>query len=166
MKFLVYGGVVLLVIPFQTVIIHQFSIRGIIPDAVLLTVCLVGWWRGEMEAVVLGLALGFLQDLVSGATVWLNLMIKPLIGLVGGMLGHMLRALTPWAFPLFIMGISLFSGVLVLVLLQTQSSEMDVGKILLGTVLPQALYDGVFGAIIVLVIFHLFPGVQRRVWNP
>ena len=166
MKFFVYGGVVLLVISFQTVIIHEFSIRGIVPDAVLLTVCLVGWWRGEMEAVVLGLAFGFLQDLVSGATVWLNLMTKPLIGLVVGMLGHMLRALTPWAFPLLIMGISLFSGVLVLVLLQTQSSEMDVVQTLLGTVLPQALYDGVFGSIVALGVFRLFPGVQRRAWNP
>ena len=165
MKFLVYGGVVLLIIPFQTVIIHHFSIGGIVPDAILLTVCLVGWWRGELEAVVLGLVFGFLQDLLSGATVWLNLMTKPLIGLVMGMLGHRLRPLTPWVLPILIMGISLVSGLLVLVLLQASSSEIDMTQVLLGIVLPQVLYDGVFGAIVVSVSCRLFPIGHRRVWN-
>jgi len=77
MKFFVYGGVVLLVVPFQAVIIPQFAIGGIVPDAILLTVVLVRLWRGALEAVVLGLVLGFAQDLVSGSMLWVNFMTKP-----------------------------------------------------------------------------------------
>ena len=165
-QFLVYGGVVLLVIPFQVVVIHRFAIGSIVPDAILLTVCLVGLWRGELEAVVLGLVLGFLQDFLSGATVWLNLMTKPLIGLAAGMLGRTPIFTTPWVIPMFITGVSLVSGLLVLVLLQASSSEMDVVQALLGTVLPQALYDGVLGAIVLLAALRLFPSLHRRVWNP
>lgn len=165
-QFLVYGGVVLLIIPFQVVVMHWFAIGSIVPDTILLTVCLVGLWRGELEAVVLGLVLGFLQDVFSGATVWLNLMTKPLIGLAAGMLGRMPIFPTPWMIPMFITGVSLVSGLLVLVLLQASSSEMDVVQALLGTVLPQALYDGVLGAIVLLVALRLFPSLRRRVWNP
>ncbi len=166
MKFLVYGGVVLLLIPFQVVVVHRFAIEGIAPDAILVTVCLVGLWRGELEAVVLGLVLGFLQDLLSGATVWLNLMTKPLIGLAVGIVGRTPISLIRWMIPILITGISLVSGLLVLLLLQTSSPEMDVVQALLSTVLPQALYDGVFGAIVLLAAFRLFPTLHRRVWNP
>lgn len=166
MKFLVYGGVVLLIVPFQMVVVHRFSIEGIVPDAVLVTVCLVGLWRGEFEAVVLGLVLGFLQDLLSGATVYLNLMTKPLIGLVSGIVGRTPIFLVRWMIPILITGLSLVSGLLILFLLQVSFPEMDVVQALLSIVMPQALYDGVLGAIVLFAVFRLFPTSHRRVWNP
>ncbi|MBQ27279.1 MAG: rod shape-determining protein MreD [Nitrospiraceae bacterium] len=166
MKFLVYGGVALLIIPLQVVVIHQFAIMGIIPDAILLMVCLVGLWRGKLEAVVFGLVLGFLQDLLSGTLVWVNLVTKPLVGLAGGVLGRTAISLTSWMIPILITGISLVSGLLVFLLLQTTSSEMDGAQVFLGTILPQALYDGAFGAIVLLTAFRFFPTLHRSVWNP
>ena len=156
----------LLIIPFQVVVVHRFAIEGIVPDAVLVTVCLVGLWRGEFEAVVLGLVLGFLQDLLSGATVYLNLMTKPLIGLAIGIVGRTPLSLIRWMIPILITGISFVSGLIILFLLQASSSEMDVVQALLSIVLPQALYDGVLGAIVLLATFRLFPTLHRRVWNP
>lgn len=166
MKFLMFGGVVLLLVPFQTVVMPQFAIGGIVPDAILLTVVLVGLWRGTLEAVVLGLVLGFVQDLLSGSMLWVNLMTKPLIGLAVGMLGRTPIFLASWMIPFLIAGASVVSGLLVLVLLYVSSSEIDVAQAFLGTVLPQAAYDGVFGAMVFLAILRLFPTWHRSVWNP
>ena len=166
MKFLVYGGVVLLIIPFQVVVIDRVGVGGIVPDAILLAVFLIGLWRGELEAVVLGFVLGFLQDLLSGAMIWVNLMTKPLIGLAAGVLGRTPISLTPWIIPILITGVSVGSGMLALLLLQAHAAEMDVVLAFLGIVLPQALYDGAFGAIVILAAVRLFPKLHRSVWNP
>ncbi len=160
-----YGGAILLIIPFQVVVIHQFAIGSIVPDSILLTICLVGLWRGKLEAVVLGIGLGFLQDLLSGSMLWVNLITKPLIGLAAGVWGRTVLSLTSWIIPIFVMGISFISNLLVLVFFKIHSPEMDIIRAFFGTFLPQVLYDGVFGAIVLLAVFLLFPTLYRNVRN-
>ena len=161
MKFLIYGGVVVFIIPFQAVVIHRFAIGGVVPDVILVAVCLAGLWRGVSEAAVLGLVLGFMQDLLSGAMGWVNLMTKPLIGLSASVFRRAPIALTPWTIPVLLMGVSLVSGLLVVLLLQARSPEMDVLQAMFSTVVPQAVYDGVLGTIVLFGTSRLVPVLNR-----
>ena len=54
MKFLLYLLLALVVVPFQTTLLHYFSIFGVRPDLGLVAACLVGFLGG-------GLALSLIQ---------------------------------------------------------------------------------------------------------
>ena len=156
---------VLLIVPLQVIVIHRFSVGGVVPDTMLVAVCFVGLWRGTLEAVLLGVVFGVLQDLLSGAMVWVHLMTKPLIGFVSGIVGRMSVSKMPWVAPTFVMGASLVAGLLILFLLKARSSEMAVVQVLLGTILPQMLFDGMCGVIVVMSVSCLSSVSYRRGWN-
>ena len=157
MKVAAYIALVLLVIPIQIVLLDRISIAGIRPDLALVTVCLIGLYRGEMETVLAGLAMGFAQDLFSGGALWGNLCLKPVLGLMAGLARRNLVNLT-WAFVLtLILGLSLLSGSVMYLLKSLTGSDANFFPAARGIILPQACYDAVLGLAALKLI---------RLWKP
>jgi len=157
MKVAAYIALVLLVIPIQIVLLDRISIAGIRPDLALVTVCLIGLYRGEMETVLAGLAMGFAQDLFSGGALWGNLCLKPVLGLMAGLARRNLVNLT-WAFVLtLILGLSLLSGSVMYLLKSLTGSGANFFLAVRGIILPQACYDAVLGLAALKLI---------RLWKP
>jgi rod shape-determining protein MreD len=157
MKVAAYIALVLLVIPIQIVLLDRISIAGIRPDLALVTVCLIGLYRGEMETVLAGLAMGFAQDLFSGGALWGNLCLKPVLGLMAGLARRNLVNLT-WAFVLTLMlGLSLLSGSVMYLLKSFAGSGASFFLSARGIILPQTCYDATLG----LAAFKLI-----RLWKP
>ena len=157
MKVVAYVALVLLVIPIQIVLLDRISIAGIRPDLALVTVCLIGLYRGEVETVLAGLAMGFAQDLFSGGALWGNLCLKPVLGLMAGLARRNLVNLT-WAFALVLMlGLSLLSGTVMYLLKSFTGPGANFFLAARGLILPQACYDAVFG----LAAFKLI-----QLWKP
>jgi len=157
MKLAAYAALVLLVIPIQIALLDRISVAGIRPDLALVVVCLIGLYRGEVEAVLVGLAMGFTQDLFSGAEHWGNLCLKPILGLIAGLASRNLVNLT-WAFVLvLLLGLSLLSGSVMYLLKSLTGPGANFFLAAREVVLPQACYDAVFG----LVALKLM-----RLWKP
>ncbi len=157
MKLAAYAALVLLVIPIQIALLDRISVAGIRPDLALVVVCLIGLYRGEVEAVLVGLALGFTQDLFSGAAHWGNFCLKPILGLIAGLASRNLVNLT-WAFVLvLLLGLSLLSGSVMYLLKSLTGPGANFFLAAREVVLPQACYDAVFG----LVALKLM-----RLWKP
>jgi rod shape-determining protein MreD len=157
MKVAAYAALVLLVIPIQIVLLDRISIAGIRPDLALVTVCLIGLYRGEVETVLAGLAMGFAQDLFSGSALWGNLCLKPVLGLMAGLARRNLVNLT-WAFLLVLMlGLSLLSGSVMYLLKSFAGSGASFFLAARGIILPQACYDAILGLAALKLI---------RLWKP
>jgi rod shape-determining protein MreD len=157
MKVAASVALVLLVIPIQIVLLDRISIAGIRPDLALVTVCLIGLYRSEVETVLAGLVMGFAQDLFSGGALWGNLCLKPVLGLLAGLAGRNLVNLT-WAVVLALMlGISLLSGFVLYLLKSFTGSGVSLFPAAHGIILPQAGYDAMLG----LAVYRLI-----RRWNP
>jgi rod shape-determining protein MreD len=157
MKVAAYVTLVLLVIPVQIVLLDRISIAGIRPDLALVTVCLIGLYRSEVETVLAGLAMGFAQDLFSGGALWGNLCLKPVLGLMAGLARRNLVNLT-WAFVLALMlGLSLLSGSVMYLLKSVTGPGANFLLAARGIILPQACYDAVLGLAALKLI---------RLWKP
>ena len=74
----------LFLFPFQATLLYSLSPWGIRPDLCLITACLVGVWAGRARGAVVGVVLGFIQDLFSVSALWLNLLTKAGSGFLTG----------------------------------------------------------------------------------
>jgi rod shape-determining protein MreD len=146
MKRWLYAGLLVGLVPLQTTIWQHVSIAGISPDVCLVVTCLVGILRGEKEAILLGLALGFLQDLFSPGEAWLNMLTKGITGLIAGIAGRHLTAMTPVAVLVFVFALSGSSGLSFLFVGWPALDTADLFLAIRSILLPQALFDGTLAA--------------------
>jgi hypothetical protein len=109
MKPLLYAAVVFLLPPVQSLLLGSVGVIGAGPDLCLLAVCLAGFFAGEVDGILLGLAVGMVQDSLSAGDQWLNMATKGAAGLFAGLVGRHLAGATPGAMILPIAGMSLAS---------------------------------------------------------
>ncbi len=145
MKQALYAGLLLGLVPIQTTVLHYASIGGIRPDLCLIAACLAGFVAGEREGMMLGFALGFIQDLFSAGELWLNLVTKGLIGFLAGLVGRFLANATPVAMLATLLGLSVVSGTVFLMAVRMGEGLADLFFVTRSILLPQALFDAAVG---------------------
>ncbi len=151
MKVLGYAALVLLLVPLQVVLVDRISLFGVRPDLALVAVCLIGLASGEVDALLAGLALGFAQDLFSGSAHWGNLCLKPILGLIAGLVSRNLINLT-WVFAFgLILSLSALSGTIMYLLKAFTGPGGSFFLAARDIILPQACYDALVG----LALFKL-----------
>ncbi len=145
MKVLGYAVLILLLVPLQVVLVDRISLFDIRPDLALVAVCLIGLYRGEMDALLAGIAIGFAQDLLSGGGQWGNLCLKPILGLLAGLASRNLVNLT-WLFTFgLILCLSVLSGTVMYLLKSFTAPDASFFLAAHGIILPQACYDALVG---------------------
>ncbi len=145
MKPVLYGVFFLTLVPMQATVLCHLSLGGVRPDLVLVSVCLIGFLRGEVQGVLSGLLLGFAQDLLSAGALGLNLVIKSGVGLLSGLIGRQVAYVTTGVMLAWLFIISCCSGLLFLLVTQTgdwASAVLAVRSVLF----PQAVLDALLGA--------------------
>jgi hypothetical protein len=109
MNGLLYAALIFLLPPLQAMVMGAAHMVGGGPDLCLVAVCLVGLFSGEVRGILLGLAIGMVQDSLSAGDQWLNLATKGVAGLLAGLVGRHLAGATPSAMIGPIAGLSLAS---------------------------------------------------------
>jgi len=142
-KGVAYAGALLGVVPLQVTVLHYLAIGEVRPDLCLALTCLVGFVVGERQGLLLGVGLGFMQDLVSAGDLWLNVMTKGVAGLVAGMVGRQLVQTTPLSFLILSLSVSSFSGLVFLFTGRPAETLAEELVTLRSVLLPQAAYDAV-----------------------
>lgn len=153
----------LLLFPVQATVVSSLSPWGIRPDLCLITAFLVGLRAGRARGVIVGMALGLIQDVFSASPLWLNLLTKAGAGFLAGTVAKNLsRMQSPLAFfP--IAALSFVWGIVFLLSSRTGTDAMIYSAYTL--LLPQAILDG-FVAIGVhwIVARWMVPAPAREGW--
>ena len=158
MKPALFISIILIIVPVQVTLTNSLSILGIRPDLCLVVTCVVGFGFRQWDGVKAGSAMGFLQDLLSGNGLWVNLITKTGIGFLSGVTADHLTNTTPRAIFLPVLIFSLFSGIVYLV---ASTPKLEIDDILYGTrevLLPQAVFDGVLA----MGFYRIFAGKFPR----
>lgn len=147
MKGLIYFAVIVGLVPMQSVLLPYITLWGVKPDLGLVAACLVGLIAGELDGLLVGLALGWAmslfsaQDLISGA------ILKGAVGFFAGLAGRQVVYLSP---VVFVAGLLVVSGLagLITPFAITLSVQQDWWWAVWTVVLPQACLDAVIGGLI------------------
>ncbi|MFQ5990846.1 MAG: hypothetical protein ACE5NA_00280 [Nitrospiraceae bacterium] len=145
MKQALFAGLVLGLVPIQSTVLQHASIGGIRPDLCLIAVCLVGFLTGELSGMMLGLALGFVQELFSAGELWLSMVTKGMVGFLAGVVSRYLANATYAAVFATMMGMSLYSGLVFLVAERGSAGWLEMFSTVRFIVLPQAAFDAALG---------------------
>jgi hypothetical protein len=145
MKYLFYLILVLLLVPLQTTLLPHLSVWNIKPDLGLVAAALVGLFAGELEGLLVGLAIGWVLSLFSAGELWLSLLTNGGVGLLAGFLGRQVSQVTSLSLGVGLLLVSLASGLFAAM----NFKHLDVSQMwwmVESIVFPQACFDGVVGA--------------------
>lgn len=147
MKALLYFAVIVGLVPIQSVLLPHITLWGVKPDLGFVAVCLVGLIAGELDGLLVGLALGWAmslfsaQDLISGAV------LKGAMGFVAGLAGRQVVYLSPIVLMVGLLAVSCLAGLVTPFVLKL-SVQQDWWWAVWTVVLPQACLDAVIGGLI------------------
>lgn len=144
MKTLVMAGLIAGLIPIQSVLLPHMAVWGVVPDLGLIVVCLAGLFGGELEGLLVGLAVGWIMGLFSAADLTVGMITKGTVGYLSGIAGRHIVYVTPGVLVLGLLAASCVSGLLTAFVL-TLNEQQDLWWALKTVVLPQAVLDGVAG---------------------
>jgi rod shape-determining protein MreD len=152
MKSHVYFIILLLIIPVQASLLDSLSLGGIRPDLALALLYIIGLLTGPIEAALAGMAIGLVQDIGSASFIGFSGLTRGLIGFSAGLLGRRVLDLTSRSNSFFLAGFSMLEGVFIAFFLQMFYGSIPFVSLAAGRILPQALYTGVLGAVLLRLI--------------
>ncbi len=153
-----FGGTVV-----QSSVVPALSVAGVTPDVPLILTVLLALRRGSETGCLVGFVAGMLQDVAGGGLIGVQALTKALAGFGMGMLVGRLWVSNPLVQVPGLVLLTLAEGLLRFLLLQIFHYPASLGGLMLHVVIPQALYNGVVGALCVLAV-ALAETVKRRSW--
>jgi rod shape-determining protein MreD len=127
-------------------------VGGIVPDIPLVLVVMLALRRGPEFGCAAGLAAGLLQDVTTGGLLGVQAFTKALVGFAIGASGARLSVTSPLVQVLGLVVLTLLEGLVRFGLLQMFRFPAPFGEVMAYQVVPQALYNGLLGAVVVLVL--------------
>jgi len=151
-------ALMLALVPLQATAMQAIGVMGVRPDVCLIAAFLVGFFTGELEGLLMGLAIGFVQDLFSAGPLWLNVITKGLLGLLAGMLGrHLANATTVSVFSMMFV-LSIVAGAVFAFSLAGEESMNDTWQVIQSKTVPEAIFNAALGSL----LYWCLPGRRQR----
>lgn len=140
MKLVWYTLLITVLVPVQAILMPHLSVWNVKPDLGLVAVCLAGLLGGELEGMVVGLALGWVMSLFSAEDVGYSMVAKGGVGVLAGLVGRQVAHVTPVLLVCGVLAASLVAGLFMSASLRL-SADQDLWWALRAIVLPQACFD-------------------------
>ena len=153
MKALLYFVVIVGVVPIQSVLLPHISLWDVKPDLGFVAVCLVGLIAGELDGLLVGLALGWAMSLFSAQDLMSGAIMKGAVGFVAGLAGRQVVYLSPLVFVAGLLVVSCSAGLITPFVLKL-SVQQDWWWAVWTIVLPQACLDAVLGGAIYWLMWN------------
>jgi len=151
MKTLSYIALIAGIVSIQSVLLPHFNVWGAKPDLGLVAVCLIGLFGGELEGLLVGLAVGWAMSLFSAQDVLSASIIKGAVGFIAGLAGRQVAYLSPIVLVLGLGAISCLIGLITPFALKL-SAQQNLWWALWTIVLPQAALDAIIGGAVYWLI--------------
>lgn len=154
-------GVVIL----QSTMSTSLAIYGVHPDFCLIAACVVGFLFGEYKGLVVGLTVGLFQDFLSPGGLGVNMVLKGLAGVLGGVITHTVSTLTGTAIFAGTWVLSLGYGLASLVIAFPDVSATTFAYTLTTVLFPQSVYNSLLalGCFWMVKKFHQ-PKISLEPW--
>ena len=147
MKGFIYVAIVVGLVPVQSVLLPHVTLWGVKPDLGFVAVCLIGLIAGEIDGLLVGLALGWALSLFSAQDAISGAVLKGAVGFIAGLAGRQVVYLSPVVLVVGLLVISCLVGVITPIALKL-SLQQDLWWAAWTVVLPQACLDAVIGGTI------------------
>ncbi len=147
MKALVYCLVIIGLVSVHAVLLPHVSVWGVKPDLGFVAVCLIGLIGGELDGLLVGLALGWAMSLFSAQDLVSSAVLKGLVGFVAGFAGRQMVYLSPFILVMGLLVLSCVTGLMMGFALKL-NPQQDWWWAAWMVVLPQACLDAVIGGAI------------------
>ncbi len=144
MKVGVYVVLIAALVPAQSVLLPHISLWGVKPDLGFIFVCLVGLFEGELEGLLVGMAVGFVMNLFSAEELIVGIITKAGVGYMAGLAGRQVVDLAPVMLIVGLFVASSLVGFLSAFTLRFNDENLVLWGIK-SIVLPQAFYNAVIG---------------------
>ncbi len=144
MNALLYLILIAGLVPIQAILLPYLSVWDVKPDLGLIAVCLVGLFGGELEGLLVGLALGWVMSLFSAGDLAYSMVTKGGAGFIAGFAGRQVAHITPVVLVMGLLVTSCVAGLIMAFSLKPHE-EQDLWWALRAIVLPQACFDAVVG---------------------
>ena len=152
MKPRIYLIILLLIIPIQASLFSPLSLAGIKPDLALAVIYIIGLLTGPGEAALAGIGIGLVQDIGSASFIGLNGFTRGLIGLFAGLFGQRVLDISSPSNFILLAAFSLAEGLFVALFMQAFYGYVPIFSMFFASMLPQALYTGVLGILLLRFI--------------
>ena len=152
MKPHIYFIILLLIIPVQASLLNPLSLAGVKPDFALAVLYIIGLLTTPGEAAIAGIGIGLIQDISSASLIGLNAFTRGLIGLCAGLLGRRVLDISSPSNLIFLIVFSLAEGLFIMLFIQTFYGSVPVINMFFTGMLPQAIYTGVLGILLLRII--------------
>jgi rod shape-determining protein MreD len=136
----------------QTNLVPAFAFGGVTPDVPLIITLMLGFRYGPERGALAGFSAGLIQDWTGGGLVGVQALTKALAGFGAGLFVGRLWVASPIVQVPGLVLVSVAEGVARYGLLQFFHFPAPFGDLMLHVVLPQALYNGLAGALSVLLL--------------
>jgi hypothetical protein len=161
MKFLVYLMLVLLLVPLQTTLLPHLSVWNIKPDLGLIAAAFVGIFAGELEGLLVGLAIGWVLNMFSAGELWISLLTNGGGGVLAGFLGRQVSQMTPVTVGVGLLLVALVSGIFAAMNVPHLDASL-MWWMIESIVFPQACFDGVVTAGLYWLLSQRFDVARLR----
>lgn len=147
MKGLIYFALIVGLVPVQSILMQHFSLWGVKPDLGFVAVCLIGLLAGELDGLLVGLALGWAMSQFSAQDVMSAAIIKGAAGYIAGLAGRQVVYMSPAVLVIGLLIVSCLVGLIMPFALKL-GAQQDLWWAAWTVVLPQACIDAVIGGTI------------------
>jgi len=152
MKPHIYLIILLLIIPVQASLFGPLALAGIKPDLALVVIYIIGLLTGPGEAALAGIGIGLVQDIGSASFIGLNGFTRGLIGLFAGLFGKRVLDISSPSNLILLVAFSLAEGLFIALFMQVFYGSVPIFSMFFTSMLPQALYTGVLGILLLRFI--------------
>ena len=128
------------------------GIGGVTPDLPLIVVVLLALRRGPEFGRAAGFAAGLLQDAAGGGLIGVQALTKAVLGFVIGAAGSRLSVTQPLVQVPGLVILTVAEGLARFALLKMFNFSAPFSELMFYVVLPQALYNGFLGALLVVAL--------------
>jgi len=155
MKALIYGVIIVGIVPIQSVLLPHLTLWGVKPDLGVVAVCLIGLISGELDGLLVGVAVGWALSLFSAQDVISGAILKGALGFVAGLAGRQMVYLSPLVLVLGLLLVSCLVGLVTLFVLKL-NPQQDLWWAVWNVVFPQACLDAIIGGTIYWLMWNQF----------
>ncbi|MBK9947942.1 MAG: hypothetical protein IPP12_12255 [Nitrospira sp.] len=155
MKALLYSIIIVGIVPIQSVLLPHLTLWGVKPDLGVVAVCLIGLINGELDGLLVGVAIGWALSLFSAQDMLTGAILKGGLGLAAGLAGRQMVYLSPLVLVLGLLAVSCLIGLVTPFVLRL-NTQQDLWWAVWNVVLPQACLDAVIGGAIYWLLWSQF----------
>ncbi len=153
-KVIVYTICILLILLIQTTLLDYVKIYGVKPNLLFVFIVAIALLKGYAEGAIVGCISGFAMDMISGGLLGFNALLFLYLGLAVGFINRRLYKENYIVMIFFTFSSTIVFGLMMYVI-TSLGSGMDLLLSLTMKILPESLYNCLVAVVIYFIVIRL-----------